>query len=190
MCRPFKINESNCSWEISTILSDECTHQGKREINLGRWWQYCTLPADIKLGKAICLHLLVCIWFPFAPKNAAVNCHGWATKVEFWKCRPSKINESNCIWAICSILFAECTHQEKGGDQSRKRNANCGCTLQSRQKSFRPNLTSPTNFLIPFLFWHGQLKKWRSEIDFTPIFLQNFPFEQFHPNIGYFVKSR
>ena len=28
----------------------------------GRWQKYCTLPADIKIGKAICLDLLICIW--------------------------------------------------------------------------------------------------------------------------------
>ena len=75
-CRPSKINESNCIWVICSILFDECTHQGKRDIDLRRWRQYCTLPADIKIGKAICLNLLVCTWFPFVPKNATVYCHG------------------------------------------------------------------------------------------------------------------
>ena len=61
-CRPSKINESNCIWVICSILFDECTHQGKRDIDLRRWRQYCTLPADIKIGKAICLDLLICLW--------------------------------------------------------------------------------------------------------------------------------
>ena len=33
------------------------------------WQQFCTLPADIEIGKAICLDLLICIWPEHSPGN-------------------------------------------------------------------------------------------------------------------------
>ena len=44
-----------------------CFHGNLCLLNLAfiiDWRVVCTLPADIKVGKSICLHLLICIWSP------------------------------------------------------------------------------------------------------------------------------